>query len=92
MSRILMITDGRFSDRIRVSNEARALAESGHEVLVHALDARCEGGSFQVGGVSVTEHRLPAWCHWARTLSAEWPFYAWVVGRVLRPVLDDAQP
>jgi hypothetical protein len=46
MSRILMITDGRFSDRIRVSNEARALAESGHEVHVHALDARCEGGSF----------------------------------------------
>jgi glycosyltransferase involved in cell wall biosynthesis len=92
MTRILMITDGRFSDRIRVSNEARALVETGHEVHVHALDSWCEGGSFEVNGVLVTEHRLPKWCHWARVLSAEWPFYAWAVGRVLRPVLASVQP
>jgi len=59
MTRILMITDGRYSDRIRVSNEARALVEAGHDVHVHALDSWCEGGGFEDGGVSVTEHRLP---------------------------------
>jgi glycosyltransferase involved in cell wall biosynthesis len=91
MTRILMITDGRFSDRIRVSNEARALVEAGHEVHVHALDSWCEGGSFEVDSVSVTEHRLPKWCHWARVMSAEWPFYAWAVSRVLRPVLASGQ-
>jgi len=92
MTRILMITDGRFSDRIRVSNEARALVEAGCDVHVHALDSWCEGGSFEVHGVAVTEHRLPKWCHWARVMSAEWPFYAWAVSRVLRPVLATVKP
>lgn len=92
MTRILMITDGRYSDRIRVSNEARALVEAGHEVHVHALDSWCAGGSFEVNGVLVTEHRLPKWCHWARVLSAEWPFYAWAIRQVLRPVLASLQP
>jgi glycosyltransferase involved in cell wall biosynthesis len=92
MTRILMITDGRFSDRIRVSNEARALVEAGHEVHVHALDSWCETASFESDGVRVTEHRLPKWCHWARVLNAEWPFYAWVVGRVVRSVVASVQP
>lgn len=92
MTRILMITDGRYSDRIRVSNEARALVEAGHDVHVHALDSWCEGGRFEDGGVSVTEHRLPKWCHWARVLNAEWPFYAWAVSRVLGPAIESVQP
>ena len=92
MSRILMITDGRFSDRIRVSNEARALVESGFEVHVHALDSWCDTRSFLSDGIHVTEHRLPKWCHWARVLSAEWPLYSWVVGRVLGPVLERVNP
>ena len=92
MTRILMITDGRYSDRIRVSNEARALVEAGHDVHVHALDSWCEGGGFEDGGVSVTEHRLPKWCHWARVLNAEWPFYAWAVSRVLGPAIESVQP
>ena len=32
------------------------------------------------------EHGLPKWCHWARALNAEWPFYARAVARVLGPV------
>ena len=86
MLRILMITDGRYADRIRVSNEARALAEAGCAVEVHALEASVESRTFEAQGVTVHEHGLPKWCHWARALNAEWPFYARAVARVLGPV------
>ena len=92
MTRILMITDGQYSDRIRVSNEARALVEAGQEVHVHALDSWCNPRSFEKDGVQITEHRLPKWCHWARVLNAEWPFYSWAVSRVLGPVLSAVSP
>ena len=82
-----MITDGAFFDRIRVSNEARALAEAGCDVEVHALDAWCEARTFDWHGVRVHEHRMPRWTHWARVLNAETPFFAWAVSRVLRPVM-----
>ena len=87
-----MITDGRYSSQIRVSNEARALVESGHEVHVHALDSWCSPCSFEIDGVQVSEHPLPKWCHYARVLNAEWPFYSWAVSRVLEPVLSAASP
>jgi len=88
MTRIVMITDGAFSDRIRVSNEARALAEAGCEVEVHALDAWCASRTFDWHGVRVHEHRMPRWTHWARVLNAELPFFAWAVSRVLKPVMQ----
>lgn len=92
MTRILMITDGRYSDRIRVSNEARALVEAGHDVHVHALDSRCTPTSFETDGVQITEHRLPKWCHWARVLNAELPHYSWAISQMLSPVLSAASP
>ena len=91
MRRILMITDGRYADRIRVSNEARAMAEAGCDVEVHALDVGMEERVFETHGVTVHEHGLPGWCHWARALNAEWPFYARAVSRVLRPVFESAE-
>ena len=47
---------------------------------------RVETRTFEVQGVTVHEHGLPKWCHWARALNAEWPFYARAVARVLAPV------
>jgi len=92
MSRILMITDGRFADQIRVSNEARAMASAGLQVEVHALDSFCDNASWEWHGVTVHQHRLPKWCHWARVLNAELPFYALVVARTLKKALAHAYP
>lgn len=89
---IAMVSDGRYSERIRVSNEARAMVAAGAQVTVHMLVPGGESRRFEEKGVKVVEHRLPRWCFKAKALAAEFPFYSWVVRRVLRRALEGTGP